>query len=630
MSIHARRMQRSSQTDTAVTSQLMQQSFGIWDGTSMTVSLPSAPSTNSCLVLIIAGNTTVVTPSGWSLRDSQLNFMGHYLYTLTGFTASSWSVTTAAGNGTWWIGEVTNASYELSASANESSANSLYATPSITPGAGSRFLIASLSSATSTSSERTMSGWLSGFNEVADTCNPIADFPMQAIATKIVSADGLSSFNTGADYSLASAGRSAIICSLVIAGGSVDDTLAPTTPTNLVATPIGNSRVDLSWTASNDNVGVDHYTVYRDSSPVGSPTTNSYSDTGLTPSTTYGYTVRSFDAAANSSALSSATNATTGSGSTPIDVLSNPSAFGWPDETNTGPTVGTVFTIVPNQLTSGTGWSYNSGSDNVRVTGNNAVLSALDIRCPVIIDSADVTIEDCIITCDGGVDDSTDVLALRNQPASGYYCARPIIRRCRLNGMLSNDHSLRARRCISDNYGLTPGVVVEYCDMSGTGNLVTVENEGIIRHNYCHGIGHRYGDHHSGLSSHGGAVSLHWFHNTLDLRDTPIDPEIYPAQPDAGGGLSTCTAIYSDFGHAQNVTVEANLIANRGYSYAASGGNHGGAYNPANPASSIKFIDNRWLLSPEAYGYIMAFNAAGPGNQWSGNVNDIDNTPVSA
>src|SRR3989344_1829192 len=41
------------------------------------------------------------------------------------------------------------------------------------------------------------------------------------------------------------------------------DTTAPTTPTNLSATAVSSSQINLSWTASTDNVGVTGYNVYR-------------------------------------------------------------------------------------------------------------------------------------------------------------------------------------------------------------------------------------------------------------------------------------------------------------------------------------------------------------------------------
>ncbi|TXK83813.1 discoidin domain-containing protein [Paenibacillus sp. N3.4] len=92
-------------------------------------------------------------------------------------------------------------------------------------------------------------------------------------------------------------------------GGS--DTQAPTAPTNLTATAVSSSQINLSWTASTDNVGVTSYEVYRGGTKVGTSTTTSYSDTGLTASTAYSYTVKAKDAAANVSASSNTANTTT-------------------------------------------------------------------------------------------------------------------------------------------------------------------------------------------------------------------------------------------------------------------------------------------------------------------------------
>jgi len=61
-------------------------------------------------------------------------------------------------------------------------------------------------------------------------------------------------------------------------------------PTGLTATPITSSRIDLDW---NDTAGATGYDVERNSVIVASPTSSSYSDTGLSPSTLYSYRVRS-------------------------------------------------------------------------------------------------------------------------------------------------------------------------------------------------------------------------------------------------------------------------------------------------------------------------------------------------
>ena len=44
------------------------------------VSLPSAPAAGNLVVVEIAGNNIVATPSGWTLRTSQVNYMGHYFW----------------------------------------------------------------------------------------------------------------------------------------------------------------------------------------------------------------------------------------------------------------------------------------------------------------------------------------------------------------------------------------------------------------------------------------------------------------------------------------------------------------------------------------------------------------------
>src|SRR5262249_6531832 len=80
---------------------------------------------------------------------------------------------------------------------------------------------------------------------------------------------------------------------------------------NLTATATSSSTIDLSWTASTDNVNVAEYDIYRGSTYVGSSTSTVFSDSGLTPSTAYSYTVKANDSAGNVSAASNTATATT-------------------------------------------------------------------------------------------------------------------------------------------------------------------------------------------------------------------------------------------------------------------------------------------------------------------------------
>jgi chitodextrinase len=89
------------------------------------------------------------------------------------------------------------------------------------------------------------------------------------------------------------------------------DTQAPSTPGSLAASAPSSTQVNLSWTASTDNVGVTGYDIFRFGVQIGSSTTPSYVDTGLVASTAYSYTVKAKDAAGNVSAASNTASITT-------------------------------------------------------------------------------------------------------------------------------------------------------------------------------------------------------------------------------------------------------------------------------------------------------------------------------
>ena len=110
------------------------------------------------------------------------------------------------------------------------------------------------------------------------------------------------------------------------------DTTPPSAPSGLTATTVSSSQINLSWTASTDNVGVTGYKVERCQgtscttfAQIGTPSTTTYSDTGLSASTAYRYRVRATDAAGNLSGYSNIASATTSPGgdTTPPSAPSN-------------------------------------------------------------------------------------------------------------------------------------------------------------------------------------------------------------------------------------------------------------------------------------------------------------------
>ena len=144
---------------------------------------------------------------------------------------------------------------------------------------------------------------------------------------------------------------------LTLTVSNAPDTTPPTIPTNLSIVNITTSSISLAWTVSTDPTvtgqvtsGLAGYKIYRGGIQVGTSTTGSFTNTGLTASTTYSYTVSAYDNAGNVSAPSSAVNATTGS---PAD---------------TTPPTTSITAPANNATVSGTITVTATASDNVGVT----------------------------------------------------------------------------------------------------------------------------------------------------------------------------------------------------------------------------------------------------------------------
>jgi chitodextrinase len=105
------------------------------------------------------------------------------------------------------------------------------------------------------------------------------------------------------------------------------DTLAPSAPGQPAASGVTSTSLNLSWAASSDNYGVTQYLVYRNGAQVGSVATTNFADSGLTPATSYSYTVKARDAAGNVSAASAARSVTTAAGNVATVYYHLPS--GW-------------------------------------------------------------------------------------------------------------------------------------------------------------------------------------------------------------------------------------------------------------------------------------------------------------
>jgi chitodextrinase len=307
--------------------------------------------------LIKRDGVQIGTSSATTFSDSGLNPATAYTYTVVAKdsagnvspASAARSVTTAAGN-------VARVYYKLGS--GWSNANMHYAATGGTwtavpglamqaPCAGWAYLSVNLGSA---------AGMTAAFNNGAGTWDS----------------------NGGKNYAVGS-GTSAVQNGLVSTGVNPcnADTTAPSAPGAPASSAVGSTSVTLTWTPSTDNVGVTGYYVYRNGNLVATVANGtSYTDSTVAAATTYSYTVKAFDAAANVSAQSGALSVITGplGGNTATVYYKNTANWSTVN-LHYAPTGGT-WTAVPGvaMATACTGWK----SKTVSLGAANGLLAAFN------------------------------------------------------------------------------------------------------------------------------------------------------------------------------------------------------------------------------------------------------------
>ena len=119
--------------------------------------------------------------------------------------------------------------------------------------------------------------------------------------------------------------------------GSVCVAGSPTAPTGVTATTVSSSKINVSWSASTGGNGSQiAYNIYRcqgagctPNSYIGWGYTTSFSDTGLSSNTTYGYRILAYDSRPVFSSYSSAAYATTLAGVPVVNCSTSPSSVSY-------------------------------------------------------------------------------------------------------------------------------------------------------------------------------------------------------------------------------------------------------------------------------------------------------------
>ena len=228
------------------------------------------------------------------------------------------------------------------------------------------------------------------------------------------------------------------------------DTAPPTVPTGLAATVLSSTSIRLNWSASTDPSNIASYRIYRDGVRINSSASTQYTDTGLTASTQYTYTVSAVDASPqqNESAQSVAIQATTNNippDTTPPSAPTNLTAaaqsssailLNWGASTDAGGPIsayrifrnggaspittvgGSTLTFTDTQLTGSTQYSYtvravdSAPTPNVSAASNTATATTLanpDVTpptTPMNVVATAQTASTILITWSASTDDS--------------------------------------------------------------------------------------------------------------------------------------------------------------------------------------------------------------------------------
>lgn len=341
------------------------------------------------------------------------------------------------------------------------------------------------------------------------------------------------------------------------------------------------------------------------STPVPSTTTSSTSATptatvSSTPtatvsSTTPVPTVTSTTPAPTTTTTTPAPTTTTTVPSTgQTNCAAKPSDCGYPDATNTGVQDTSVLRRVPQDITSGPGWFYDTRGW-ITADTDGAVVENIITTTSVEVQANNVTVRNNVFNTGG------DGWAVAIRHASGTIVTGNTI------GILGGSPRLMVG--VKDIYGDASNTQVTHNNIQNTSTGVQTY-EGLIGDNYIHDMGYQSGDHINGTTSNGSTTPLTIRHNTVFNQYDQTD----------------AISLFQDFGIEANRTITDNLVAGGGYTiYGGDNERYGKTYNIVitNNRFSKKFFPNSGY-----YGPLAAFDSSGSGNVYSGNYWDENLTTV--
>lgn len=269
---------------------------------------------------------------------------------------------------------------------------------------------------------------------------------------------------------------------------------------------------------------------------------------------------------------------------------------GWPNETNTGVPSGTMLLRIPEDVTSGTGWAWDSRGW-ITISGNGAIFSGYQTNLNVDVTANNVLISNCQINTPGA-----NGFAISLRTTDGVTIQNCTIGGLRPGGGSDNADQYHLQFAVKDIYSTCTNTTIKGCQFYDTANTLSFVGSVLIEDNFIHNMGYDASDHVDSIINGGGGSGMTIRHNTIfnELNQT--------------AGI----ALYQDFGTPVNVTIDNNLLGGGGYTIYAGGG--------ASAGHDVKITNNhfttRFYTNSGNFGPYTAFQPGDPGNVWSGNVWD--------
>ncbi len=186
------------------------------------------------------------------------------------------------------------------------------------------------------------------------------------------------------------------------------DIISPNAPTGLNASALSDSKIELNWTAPDDNVGVVEYLVYLGANVEGYTRTTNYTAALLEPSTEYSFTVTALDKAGNESGHSNTASAVTSAFAGNAGLF-NPRGLEYKG----------AFTLPESFAYGGDALAYNPNGDGGQSGGGSTdgyagSLYISDLNVPDQGFCAEVTIPAPLISVSHNIDDLNQVSIIQS------------------------------------------------------------------------------------------------------------------------------------------------------------------------------------------------------------------------